>query len=111
VPEVRVLRRVAPASPRATVVTDVEQKGSRDGGPHNPSHQVFGWRRRKVIARTSSKRDPISRAAAAATCLALEIGSLFDYSSLLNHSEATMNNTPGGSTGVQARPGMGVADR
>jgi hypothetical protein len=39
------------------------------------------------------------RVAAAATCLALEIGSLFDYPFSLNHSEATMDNTPGGRIG------------
>jgi hypothetical protein len=51
------------------------------------------------IPSQESKRDPISRVAAAATCLALEIGSLFDYPSPLNHSEATMDNTTGGGIG------------
>ena len=46
-----------------------------------------------------STRDPISRVAAAAIRLALEIGSQVDYPFSLNHSEATMDNTPGGSIG------------
>ena len=34
-------------------------RASRDACPHNPSHQGLGWRRRQVMARTSSKRSRI----------------------------------------------------
>jgi len=54
-----------------------------------------------------STRDPISRVAAAAIRHALEIGSRVDYPFLLNHSEATMDNTLEGSIGEPCAPGNG----
>jgi hypothetical protein len=63
------------------------------------------------IPSQESPRDPISRVAAAAIRHALEIGSRVDYPFSLNHSEATMDNTPEGSIGSHGRSRSAVAAR